>query len=119
MGELVLEAGELVIGGQCRVRLRGALGLHDLDGGRIARTEIRPAIVDRIAFRGVQRKHRAVRDIRVVRDREILVSNGALILLVDPEVLAMDGIESREDPLRSGVITEEHVVMQVLGVGLR
>jgi hypothetical protein len=53
-----------------------------------------------------------------MRDREILVSNRALILLVDPEVFAMHGIESREDPLRS-VITEEHVVMQVLGVGLR
>jgi hypothetical protein len=62
--------------------------------------------------------HRTVGDVRVMRDRKILESKSALVFLIGPKTFAMNGIERGENPLRPLVITEEHVVMQVLGVGL-
>ena len=74
-----LEIREFVVGRKARMGLRRALELGDFRQRFVIHPVLRPGGVDRTPFAvDIQRKHDAVRQIGVVRDREQLVARSAL-----------------------------------------
>ena len=85
-----LEAGEFIVGRKARMRLRRALELGDFRQRLVVHAVLSPGGVDRPPFAvDVQRKHDAVRQIGIVRDRQQLVTGAALPIHPSPEILGV------------------------------
>ena len=108
-------AGELVVGRKRRVRFRCALELLDLGQRLVVDARLRPRRVDRPALAvDFQRKHDAIGEIRVMRDRQQLVARLALAIHPFPQLLRLVRVDrakwQRRNLLR---VLEEDVAMQV------
>ena len=93
------EIGELIVGGQERVRLTRALGLGDLHNGLPARPHSRRTLLS-IGFPSVWycgRKHHAAGKIAVVRDGQYLTTGVFLIgRHIVPEIFRVFRVKERE-----------------------
>jgi hypothetical protein len=96
------------------VGVRGALHLRDLDERLVPHALLDVRRAERLSGPVGQREHRAVRAVRVVRNREALDAPGAKAVHPVPEVLGVLRVEPREgNGGQHLVVAEDDVAVQV------
>ena len=116
----ILEVGELILRRQHRMRLAVALDLGNFIDRFPATSGFRIAPVDRRPFEGLDREHRSVRPVTVMRDRQDLAIRLFLVGgQIAPQILGIFGIEHRVGQyLRGafGAVAEDDHAMQVVAL---
>ena len=108
-----LEAGELVVRREQRMRFGRAFHLCDFGEWFVAGAEFGPGAVDRGAVPHRALVHRAVGAVGIVRDGERLEPPTALLVHPSPEVFGVLGIERGVGELGCVVAGEDHVAVEV------